>query len=68
MLEVARARRDAGRIPLSEVGNRVWCALDGELFLARVAVDESGRVYLERVMSSVAAVFAKPAKVRRRYE
>lgn len=42
------------RIPLSEVGNRMWCSLDGEVFLARVAIDENG-VFLERVVTRDAA-------------
>lgn len=39
------------RISLSRVGNRVWCSVDGELILARIAVERGG-VFLERVLNA----------------
>jgi len=43
-------REGPARLPLSVVGNRVWCEIDGELVLARVSVDKAG-VFLERVLT-----------------
>lgn len=49
-MQVGDLRKErAERMPLSRVGHRVWCSVDGELILARLAVDDRG-VFLERVL------------------